>query len=365
MRPLHPMFHRRPIPNLRRRAVALVIATAFLAMGCSSGGDDEVAADAADTVEPADTSPATTTVTTPQRSPGCDTDPADAGPRATHERVDITSGGTERWYSQLVPTAYEGEPTPLVVDLHGYLSGSGGQIAMSDLGRVAEQEGFVVATPQGNSDMPYWNAAPHADLPDDVTFVADVIDDVGERLCIDPHRVYVEGFSNGAFLTSLVACRLSDRVAAVAAVAGLLLPADCAPTRAVPMLAIHGTDDRFVSFTGGASPGLDELTWNEESTAAFDGLPWAEVTTTAAAWAELQECGPEPTRTPVGDAVELIEYTECSDDSAVQLYVVDGGGHAWPGSAFSTASEPILGMTTDEIDATEAIWSFFREHPLP
>jgi polyhydroxybutyrate depolymerase len=350
----------------RRRALALVIATALLAPSCTRGPDEEAEADGEVTEATSpDAAAMNTAVATPGHSPGCDADPADTGARAINERMDVTSDGVDRWYSQFVPTAYDGVPTPLVVDLHGYLSGSAGQVAMSDLGTVAEAEGIVVATPQGSGGMTYWNAVPHADLPDDVGFVSDVIDDVGRRLCIDPNRVYVQGFSNGAFLTSLVACRLSDRVAAVAAVGGLLLPRDCSPSRAVPVLAIHGTDDRYVSFAGGPNASLADLTWDEESTAAFDGLPWADVTTTAAGWAEVHECRPEPTRTAVGDAVELIEYTGCTDDSAVQLYVVDGGGHSWPGSAFSVASEAILGATTDEIDATELIWSFFSEHPRP
>lgn len=346
----------RPTARLRRRALTLAITTAVLAASCSSGADGEMVE-----AQP----PETTPVTAPQPSPGCDTDPATAGPRGTPERVDLTSDGADRWYAQLVPTAYDGAPTALVVDLHGYLSGSAGQVAMSDLGSVAEEAGFVVATPQGTSEMPYWNAVPHAELPDDIGFVEDVIDDVGTNLCIDADRVYVDGFSNGAFLASLVACRLSDRVAAVAAVAGLVYPSDCSPTRPVPVLAIHGTDDQYVSFTGGPGPALDELTWNDQSRLAFDGLPFASVSSAAAEWAELHGCGPDPARTDVGTDVELVEYSGCAEGSTVRLYVVDGGGHTWPGSTFSRASEPILGPTTEEIDASEVIWSFFGDHPMP
>jgi polyhydroxybutyrate depolymerase len=286
------------------------------------------------------------------------------GAQGTQGRVDLTSGGADRWYSLMVPSAYDGAPVPLVVDLHGYLSGAAVHAEISQLGALGEEAGFVVATPQGTSDMAYWNAVPHADLPDDVGFVEDVIDDVGATVCIDPARVYVDGFSNGAFLTSLIACRLSERVAAVAAVAGLQMPSDCAPERAAPVLAVHGTDDRHVSFEGGPNPALDELTWNDESRAAFDGLPFADVTETAAAWAEAAGCGPEPDRTEVADAVELIAYSGCTGGSAVELYVVEGGGHAWPGSDLSAASASILGPTTEAIDASELIWSFFQDHPM-
>jgi polyhydroxybutyrate depolymerase len=335
---------------------------AVLAASCSSGSGGTVAASPS---SDGTTSIPSTTSTVPDRSPGCDTGATDVGARGTHERVDLASSGSDRWYTRFVPDAYDGAPTPLVIDLHGYLSGAAGQAAMSDLGSTAEEAGFVVATPQGTSEMPYWNAVPHSELPDDIAFVEAVIDDVGASLCIDPARVYVDGFSNGAFLASLVACRLPDRVAAVAAVAGLLLPADCDPARPVPVLAIHGTDDRFVSFAGAPNPALADLTWNDQSRAAFDGLAFAEVTTTAARWAELDGCGPEPARAEVAAGVERIEYGGCAAGSTVQLYVIDGGGHTWPGSAFSAASASILGPTTEAIDANELIWSFFQDHPMP
>ncbi len=287
--------------------------------------------------------------------------PAPAGHGAGRALV----GGDERWYDRLVPSGYEGSPRPLVIDLHGYLSGAETQAAISGFGAHAEREGFVLATPQGNSDLPYWNATPEPDLPDDVGFVADLIDDVSGSVCIDADRVYVDGLSNGAFLASRVACDLADRVAAVAAVAGLLLPEGCAPARPVPVLAIHGTADRYVTFTGPPNPALADLEWNEESRAAFDGLAFGDVTEAAAAWAELDGCDPEPDRTAVSDAVERVAHGNCTDGASVDLYVVDGGGHAWPGSAFSHASAAIIGPTTDDIDATELIWDFFEEQRLP
>lgn len=59
----------------------------------------------------------------------------------------------------------------------------------------------------------------------------------------------------------------------------------------------------------------------------------------------------------------MTAYGDCTDRAAVDLYVVDGGGPGRP--TFTHASAAILGATTDDIDATEAIWSFFEEHPRP
>lgn len=336
-------------PAVRTGTVAAVLITLVLVCSCASGSTSASETSVAKVAE---------------RNEGCDSANAAATEPSKHVEVDLTSGGAPRTYQLYVPGTYDGSLTSLVVDLHGYLSGSDGQVAMSEFGTLAERAGFVVATPQGNSAMPYWNAVPHASLPDDVQFVSDVIDDVRARLCIDPAKVYVDGFSNGAFLASLIACRLSEKVAAVAAVAGLMFPADCDPSRSVPILAIHGTDDQFVSFTGAPNAALDTLTWNEESREAFEELRFADVTVSQAMWAAEQGCAPDPAETRVSGSIELFEFSGCNDDSSVQLYVIDGGGHTWPGSELSAASATILGPTTFDLDATETIWKFFGQHSL-
>jgi len=73
----------------------------------------------------------------------------------------------------------------------------------------------------------------------------------------DERRVFVTGYSNGAFLASKLACVDADRIAAIAPVSGLRDPADCAPKRPVPAVTFHGTGDEWVAFTGGLGPCQD------------------------------------------------------------------------------------------------------------
>ena len=51
----------------------------------------------------------------------------------------------------------------------------------------------------------------------------------------------------------------------------------------------------------------------------------------------------------------------------MQLYVVEGGGHTWPGSTFelSPEVEEVIGLTTHEISANDLMWDFFVAHPMP
>jgi polyhydroxybutyrate depolymerase len=48
----------------------------------------------------------------------------------------------------------------------------------------------------------------------------------------------------------------------------------------------------------------------------------------------------------------------------VIFYLVEGGGHTWPGR-YQYASTITVGPTTQRIDGTEYIWRHLREHRLP
>jgi polyhydroxybutyrate depolymerase len=302
----------------------------------------------------------------PEASAGCDLAAAAA---PGEERIDTTSGGDARWYFRNVPTAHDGaEPVPVVVDLHGYTEGAEVHKAHSDLATFGEEQGFVTITPQGTGDPVRWDATVDSA---DMAFIADLLDEVADTLCVDERRIYVTGLSNGAFMTSAIACVYADRIAAAAPVAGIREIDDCDPDRAVPVVAFHGTDDDFVTFDGSLGEAAADLpapdgsgrTLEEvpEARAAAEGPSVPEIT---AAWAERNDCRKKPKRRAVADDVTRIRY-RCPDGANVELYRIDGGGHTWPGSEFSAAIESVTGPTTFSISANEVMWEFFERHPLP
>ena len=80
-------------------------------------------------------------------------------------------------------------------------------------------------------------------------------------------------------------------------------------------------------------------------------------------WAEQNGCEGS-TDEDVSD--EVIHRTfGCPDGGDVEFYIVEGGGHSWPGSEFSKAIESVVGYTTFDIDATDLIWTFFERFRLP
>ena len=167
-------------------------------------------------------------------------------------------GGTERSYVLHVPTGLDsGTPVPLLIELHGG-GGSGDSIdGLTGFFALADREGFVVAAPSGIGKA--WNdgreeKAGATGGADDVGFLAAAIDRIESQASIDARRVYVTGMSNGAIMSGRLACQLSDRIAAVAQVAGtaaVSVAGSCDPGRAVPILEIHGTADPLVPYGGG------------------------------------------------------------------------------------------------------------------
>ncbi|MCZ7535279.1 MAG: feruloyl esterase [Acidimicrobiia bacterium] len=265
-----------------------------------------------------------------------------------------------------MPAGYDASmPLPLVLDLHGYMEGAEVHRAHTGLEAFAGEESFVVLTPQGVGEIPYWNVLEQDGLVDDVKLISDLIDTTAAALCIDESRVYATGLSMGAFMTSLIGCRLSERVAAIAPVAGLRYPDDCAASRPMPVIAFHGTADEIVTYDGETGAGVDQLSFNDETLTAFDGLEMQAIPDALAGWAGAEGCADAPVEEAVSESVTLVRYDGCEGGSTVELYAAEGAGHSWPGSEFSAAIEGIVGPTTFEIDANELMGPSSLAHPLP
>ena len=341
------------------RRLPLVLLCLLTVGACSSAADD---------ADEATASPSTTTATTapPAALPpsaGCDA-PQPIPPGQAEAR--LASGGVERTYIREVP-AVEG-PAPLVLDFHGYSEGAAVHVQMSELPAFGVEQGFVTLVPQGLGEPSRWDVALDSA---DLDFVGDLLDEAERTLCIDPARIYVTGLSNGAFMTSSVACRYADRVAAIAPVAGIRDPEGCDPARPVPVLAIHGTDDQFVTYEGGLGERALDLPAPDGSgrtlrEVGVEARPPGEpsVPEIVAAWAARNGCGEAGPPQPVTEDVDRIAH-RCPTGVAVELLRIDGGGHAWPGSALSAAVASIVGRTTMTISANEQLWAFFQDHPLP
>jgi polyhydroxybutyrate depolymerase len=266
----------------------------------------------------------------------------------------IVSAGEEREYLLHVPKSYDRTvPTPLVISLHAAMTWPAFQMNLTRWNRTADENGFIVVYPAGTgTGLKTWfmdGARTPSGMPD-VRFISELIETLQPTYNIDPTRIYANGMSNGGGMAFVLSCTLSDRIAAIGAVAAAQsLPWTwCTGSRPVPMIAFHGTGDRIVPYDGGK--------------VAIAPRPFPGVTAWAANWARRNRCGPMPVESAVAGDVTRLEYTDCADDAPVLLYTIRGGGHQWPGG--KPMPEWLAGPMSSSIDATSLMWAFFREHRL-
>ncbi|NPV08752.1 MAG: hypothetical protein HPY83_12435 [Anaerolineae bacterium] len=266
----------------------------------------------------------------------------------------LVSSGQERTYLLYVPDSYDpATPTSLVITIHGFAQWPAHQMQLSRWNALADQHGFIVVYPSGTGFPRRWRAggvsAAGDDPQVDVRFVSDLIAHLESKYNIAPDRIYVNGLSNGGGMSFLLACALSERIAAVGMVAGAyVLPwEECNPARPVPAIVFHGTDDPIVPFDGGPSRPF--------------GSPFPNVPEWVETLARRNGCNGPPRELSISDEVTGRQFTDCEAD--VVFYVIAGGGHTWPGGI--ALPELIANRTTYDIDATQTMWEFFQEHPLP
>jgi polyhydroxybutyrate depolymerase len=261
----------------------------------------------------------------------------------------VVSLGEKREYLLHVPESYSGaDPVPLVISLHVAFLMPSSQKRYTGWNDMADQHGFIVVYPAGSGFPKLWRGiAAGEGQVEEVRFFNDLIDHLQMRFAIDPERIYINGYSNGAAMTAILSCALDNRIAAAGVVA---IPVPdwkwCESEAPVPLIAFHGKRDSFSPYEGGE---------HRLANAPMQSIPdWAKQ------WAGRNGCDRSPSESSVAADVVLTRYTDCENDSEVLLYTITDGGHTWPG--IPRMPEWGAGKTTESIHATELMWEFFDKH---
>jgi polyhydroxybutyrate depolymerase len=268
----------------------------------------------------------------------------------------IISSGQTRKYLLHVPASYDpDQPTPLVISIHGFVQWPANQQSVSRWNDIADENGFLVVYPRGTGFPLRWNTRPSQDDPGvverELQFFSDLFDHLSSSYAIDPTRIYVNGMSNGGGMSDLLACKLSDRIAAFGGVAGAYAypREDCHPSRPMPVIAFHGVEDQIVNYQGGDS--------SRDQRYDFPAVEdWA------AGWAALNSCGSSPELSDITNEITRIYYSSCTEGADVILYSVADGGHTWPGGRKLPVW--IAGYTNPDIHASALMWEFFSRYSL-
>src|SRR5688572_14065609 len=140
-----------------------------------------------------------------------------------------------------VPAGYSpSTPAPLVVMLHG--AGGSARGALRPFRELADDAGIVLLAPESRG--PTWDAI-RSDYGADIAFIDRALASVFRRVAIDPARLTIEGFSDGATYAIGVGLTNGDLFQRVIAFSpGFVLPIE---PHARPQLFIsHGTRDQIL-----------------------------------------------------------------------------------------------------------------------
>jgi poly(3-hydroxybutyrate) depolymerase len=261
-----------------------------------------------------------------------------------YEENSVAFQGGERGYWLRVPPDKQGA-LPLVIALHGAGATAGAFAGETHLAPAGDAVGMMIAFPSGigadgretfNARICCGEAV--TKQVDDVGFIGAVIDDVAAHHPLDRHRIYATGMSNGGMLVYQLAAIHPEWFAAIAPVsatiggmtrdgAGYLIPA---PSRPVPVLIIHGMQDGYVLYNGGASPNL-----------SFPHRWKLSVADALSFWADADGCSEPPaTAELVPGKLRETSYAHCAQGSTVKLLAIEDGDHSWPGDIFPGENGP-------------------------
>lgn len=284
------------------------------------------------------------------------------------ENKTISVDGLQRSYDVFLPSGHDiSEDLPVIINLHGATGNKTLERTLTEFVPIAEENKIVMVWPQGNV-LSTCNAGPqnrwNANLfnsPDDVNFISNLIDKLIEDYNVDRKRIYVMGRSNGGFMAYTLACELSEKIAAIASVAGGMtqnsIDNSCSSTRVVPVLEIHGTADKINNYDGlntcdGYYTSVDDFInfWRNKAgcSAEFEEHQYPNIDTTD------------------NSTAKRLTYKDCNN--YVQLIIIENGGHTYPGSRsfeahFQQYSDLLWPMNFD-IEASKEIWNFFKGFSL-
>ena len=278
------------------------------------------------------------------------------GAPLTRDAICDVPGWVDRPYDVRLPDDFDASKTyPLILLMHG--GGGQGTGALNQtcpdanknspkcLDQMAGQRGYIVIAPNGTSNNKVlksirgWNAGGGGptyrcasgtackENVDDMAYFDDLMKDISSRLPVDPKRVYLTGISNGGAISYRLACERADKIAGIAPVGGgnqFETTKTCSPSRPVPTLHIHGTDDPCW-----AMDGIPKCLGGNQK-----GKIHATIPDTLANLKKRHGCSGDPKKTPMpnpkNDGTESVRHTYQQCAVPTEFIEIKGGGHTWP-----------------------------------
>ena len=277
-----------------------------------------------------------------------------------HSYTIMSANGLTYQYILTIPKSIVlGKKAPVNIVWHALSSSPEEARSLTPIDAVSEAAKTITVFPR-SPDMS-WDAGSccttivNGKRRDETVFAKELIKDFESKVCVDTHRVYTSGFSNGGMLSQMLACKMADVFAAAAPMGSTLtIPADqCTPSRPIPIFMINGTADPLVGYT---------------ATAFAGGIP---VPQAFQKWSALDMCTGMPMTTLQKGKATCSTYSQCAVGTQVTLCSVEGMGHCVPGMKTESATNCLtksgipLGMPNNDIDGIQMSADFLAKYTLP
>ncbi|MFE3228969.1 alpha/beta hydrolase family esterase [Nocardia sp. NPDC059228] len=238
-----------------------------------------------------------------------------------------------RSYTLNVPQGLTGSAVGLLISLHGTGDTSAGIERETGWSSYAAAHNFIVAYPQGTEFDKTWHFEQGSV---DVTFLKQVVTDIESTWCVDTHRVYADGWSDGAIMSQRMACDAADLFAAVTSWEGTdptdpnpLEPSavgtPCTPSRPIAVGIFQGAFDPISNLVVGLANVRD--------------------------WTRRNRC--PATADPTSDRYGThTNYQPCAAGTNVAWRVEYNTTHQWPTGAIGQ-------------DLRDQLWNFLDSRTLP
>lgn len=281
-----------------------------------------------------------------------------------------------RDYMLFVPSAYGGQPLPLIVMLHGCKQDPHDFATGTRMNELAEKHHCLVAYPAQIScanSFRCWNWFKSADQQRDMgepSIIAGITEQVIADYRVDRRRVYIAGLSAGGSMAVIMSHTYPELYAAVGVHSGLAYGSaqnlysamvamrhgaqarpgakdrgmdEASNDFAISAIVFHGDQDQTVHPDNG-----DQVIAHSAPNSA-GGVPPAEM---GAAIRHGQVDG--------GHAFTQTVYSDSEGNAVAQQWVIHGAGHSWSGG-------DAAGSFTDPHgpDASKEMLEFFLAHPHP
>ncbi len=258
---------------------------------------------------------------------------------AQNQRLAI--GGIERSYYLPNPPADKTSVRGILFVFHG-AGGTGEQMARyTGLTEASAGSGLLVVYPDGIQG--HWNDGRGLTETNDIGFVRGMIVKIAGEYGLKEPKVFLTGFSNGGFFSTFLACKLPEvhGLGVVSATMPKAVAWKCKPNRPLTVLYFFGDKDTMMPMKG-----------------AEDNSEILPLDSVVALWVKANKAKGHWQTAEKSSSGCKVDYEKWGDGSSqVESYLLQGGGHTWPGS--QPLMPKFLGPTCPNVDASAILVKSF------